>query len=298
MGKVGNKLHQITLYIPCYNAEAFLDRVIPAVMAQTYEITQVLIIDDGSTDQTAAKAESYVSGARYPMRVIRQPKNLGLAIARNTAVTEASTQFIAALDSDVVPDKNWLEMLVAEMKDDVSGVGGELLEMYQKTLPDQWRAIHMVQHRGPQIIRRPPFLWGCNTLFRKKVIEDAGLYKEYCKTNAEDVKLCEAIRDKHILIYTPHAKCKHLRRDTLASLRKNFWKWYYYGCYETPEFRKTLSSNIRHIKRIAGLLKKDFLDRNIKNTLVTLSMMPYTITMDWIDWRQYKRKQQDGDKNR
>ncbi|BBO88324.1 hypothetical protein DSCOOX_15040 [Desulfosarcina ovata subsp. ovata] len=256
-------------------------------MAQTYEIAEVLIVDDGSTDQTAAVAEAYIPNARYPMRVIRQPENLGLAIARNTAVRETSTEFIAALDSDVLPDQKWLEMLVAEMEDDVSGVGGELLEMYQTSLPDKWRAIHMVQHRGPDIIRRPPFLWGCNTLFRKRVIEEAGLYKEYCKTNAEDVKLCETIRDKHILIYTPHAKCKHLRRDTPASLRKNFWKWYYYGCFETPHFKKTIASNIRHFRRIFGLIGNDVADRDLKLAMMSFSMLTYTFMMDWLDWWRF-----------
>lgn len=278
------KILAITLYIPCYNAAQFLDKVLPAVMAQTYPIHKVIIIDDGSTDETVAIAERHAEEARYPLTIIRQPNNMGLAVGRNTAIRQTDTEYIAALDSDVMPDPEWLENLVTEMTDDVSGVGGELLEFYQDTIPDQWRAVHMVQHRGRQKVYRPPFLWGCNTLFRTKVLVDAGLYPEYCRTNAEDVKLCEAIRDEHVLVYTHKARCKHLRRDTEASLRKNFWKWYYYGCFEQPELSKVWKSNIRHLKRVGGLLKQDWKERNWERGLLTLSMAPYTVFMDWKDW--------------
>jgi len=142
----------------------------------------------------------------------------------------------------------------------------------------------LVPHRGPRRVWRPPFLWGCNTLFRRSVLVEAGLYPEYCRTNAEDVKLCEAIRDRHVLVYTHLAKCKHLRRDSLASLRRNFWKWYYYGCYAKPCFRGACTSNVRHAKRIFGLLQQDVRNRDVPSGLVTLSMLPYTCSMDWLDW--------------
>lgn len=275
----------ITLYIPCYNASQYLDRVLSAVMEQTYPIKEVLLIDDGSTDDSALIAGRFIQ-ARFPLRIIRQPRNMGLAVARNTAVRMCTTEFIAALDSDVMPHPDWLENLVAEMSEDVSGVGGELLEYYQDTLPDKWRAIHMVQHRGPQRVWRPPFLWGCNTLFRRQVLLDAGLYPEYCRTNAEDVKLCEAIRDRHNFVYTHLAKCLHMRRDSLSSLRRNYWKWYYYGCYEQPSLPGAWASNTRHVRRIWGKLRKDAGERDLARGLVTVSMLPYTCAMDWIDlWR-------------
>jgi glycosyltransferase involved in cell wall biosynthesis len=275
---------EVTLYIPAYNAAAFLDRVLPAVMGQTHPLAQVLVVDDGSTDDTAAVVARHAKNSRYPLRVIRHPANKGLAASRNTAIRETATDFVAALDADVLPASDWLERLAAEMTDEVSAVGGELLEHYRTSLPDRWRAVHMVQHRGPRRVWRPPFLWGCNTLFRRSVLVEAGLYPEYCRTNAEDVKLCEAIRDRHVLVYTHLAKCEHLRRDSLASLRRNFWKWYYYGCYAQPSLGGAMASNLRHARRIWGLLRRDIRDREARRGLVTLSMLPYTCAMDWTDW--------------
>lgn len=276
-------MRPVSLYIPCYNASQYLDRVLAGVMAQTYPLAEVLIIDDGSTDDSWALAEAWAAKGPYPLRVIRQPGNLGLAAARNTAVRAASCELIAALDSDVVPAPDWLARLEEELTDKVSGVGGELLETYQTTLADRWRTVHMVQHRGPRRVERPPFLWGCNTLFKRNVLIEAGLYDEYCKTNAEDVKLCEAIRDRHLLVYTHLAKCRHLRRDTPGSLMRNFWKWYYYGCYQPPKPALTLASNLRHLRRLWGILAKDLADRDLARAGLTLAMIPYTCAKDWMD---------------
>ncbi len=276
-------MKDISLYIPCYNAARFLPEVLSAVMNQTHPLREVLVVDDGSTDDTARVAQGFAESARYPLRILRQPGNLGLAVARNTAIRSLDAEYIAALDSDVVPSPDWLEQLAKEMTDEVSGVGGELLETYQTTLADRWRTVHMVQHRGPNRVVRPPFLWGCNTLFRRSVLVEAGLYDEYCKTNAEDVKLCEAIRDRHVLIYTHLAKCRHLRRDTPKSLMRNYWKWYYYGCYQPVRASRALASNGRHLRRLWTIIKKDIADRDLQRLLISLPLAPYTCAMDWID---------------
>jgi len=276
-------VYKVSLYIPCYNASHYLERVLNAVMAQTHPIEEVLVIDDGSTDDTAAMAERMAAGSRYPLRVVRHPRNLGLACARNSGVRESKCDLVASVDSDVAPEPDWLAKLVEEMTDDVSAVGGELREAYQTILPDRWRAHHMLQRRGPDRIYRPPFIWGSNSLFRKEVILKAGLYNEYCRTNAEDVKLCELIRDEHVLIYTPFARCNHLRRDSVRSVMRNFWKWYYYGCFQKPSLSCTMVSNKRHVSRLWGILKKDVADRDTGRIALTLALFPYTCLRDWID---------------
>jgi glycosyltransferase involved in cell wall biosynthesis len=275
---------RISLYIPCYNAAGYLDRVLAAVMAQTHPIGEVLVIDDGSTDETVAVAGRWLESSRYPLRIIRHPENLGLASARNTGVREARSELVASVDSDVAPEPDWLARLAQEMTPDVSGVGGELREAYQTELPDRWRAKHMLQRRGPERIYRPPFIWGSNSLFRREVLFEAGLYNVVCRTNAEDVKLCEIIRDRHVLIYTPFAKCNHLRRDTVRSVMRNFWKWYYYGCFQKPSPGCAVASNGRHFRRLWGILKKDVAERDPARIALTLTLFPYTFARDWIDW--------------
>jgi len=282
---------RISLYIPCYNAAGYLDRVLAAVMAQTHPVDEVLVIDDGSTDDTVAVAGRWLAASRYPLRIVSHPENLGLASARNTGVREARCELVACVDSDVAPEPDWLARLAEEMTGDVAGVGGELREAYQTELPDRWRANHMLQRRGTKRIYRPPFIWGSNSLFRRGVLLGAGLYNVRCRTNAEDVKLCEIIRDEHVLVYTPHAKCNHLRRDTVRSVMRNFWKWYYYGCFQTPTLGGTVVSNGRHVRRLWGILKKDVAARDAERIALSLALFPYTCARDWIDWwrRRHER---------
>lgn len=98
-------MSRVSVIIPAFNAQRFLRQAIDSVLAQTYRDFEVLVVDDGSTDGTAAIAESYGE----PVRVIRQP-NAGPSAARNRGIRESSSELIAFLDSDDL----WLPEKLAE----------------------------------------------------------------------------------------------------------------------------------------------------------------------------------------
>jgi hypothetical protein len=84
----------VSAVIPAYNAEQFISDTIQSVLAQTYEIAEIIVVDDGSSDRTAEVA------AGFPRtHVIRRP-NGGQAAARNTGIHAASGEWIAFLDHD------------------------------------------------------------------------------------------------------------------------------------------------------------------------------------------------------
>lgn len=88
----------VSVIIPAYNCAALLAEAVASVRAQTYEDYEVIVVDDGSTDDTADVAEKLA--ADWPrMRAIRA-EHKGLAAARNRAVTEMKGQWIAMLDAD------------------------------------------------------------------------------------------------------------------------------------------------------------------------------------------------------
>ena len=93
---------RVSVVIPAYNAEAYLEECVRSVLTQTHAVTEVLIVDDGSTDGTKILAESF--GA--PVRLLQQ-KQGGPARARNLGVNEAVGEWIAFLDADDfwLPDK-------------------------------------------------------------------------------------------------------------------------------------------------------------------------------------------------
>ncbi len=92
------KTHLITVIMPCFNAEAFVESTIANVFGQTYSNIELIIVDDGSTDQSSLilkEAAKKYSG----LTILIQP-NMGPYPARNLALKHANGEFIAFLDAD------------------------------------------------------------------------------------------------------------------------------------------------------------------------------------------------------
>lgn len=85
----------VSVIIPAYNAAGYLDRAVQSVLAQTYPVTEILIVDDGSRDETFERAEAMPP----PVRAIRKA-NGGPASARNLGAREATGEWLAFLDAD------------------------------------------------------------------------------------------------------------------------------------------------------------------------------------------------------
>jgi glycosyltransferase involved in cell wall biosynthesis len=91
---------KISTIIPAYNAEKHIVRAIDSVLAQTRPADEIIVIDDGSTDNTAGIVRSYGD----KVKLIQQP-NAGASVARNTGIEAAAGDWIAFLDAD----DEWLE---------------------------------------------------------------------------------------------------------------------------------------------------------------------------------------------
>lgn len=96
----------VSVIIPVYNCERYLAQAIESVLAQTYQPTEVIIVDDGSTDSSSAIARSYKE-----INYIYQC-NQGVAAARNTGIAASQGQFIAFLDADDLWTPKKLEVQV------------------------------------------------------------------------------------------------------------------------------------------------------------------------------------------
>lgn len=94
---------KISVIIAAYNAERYIAKAIESCLSQTYAPHEIIVIDDASTDGTAAVAESFPS----PVRVIRLAENMGVAAARNRGVQASTGDWLAFLDADdwFLPDK-------------------------------------------------------------------------------------------------------------------------------------------------------------------------------------------------
>src|SRR5947209_4924853 len=88
----------VSVIVPAYNAENFIGETLNSVLAQTYENIEVIVVDDGSRDLTAAIVKNAARRDRR-VKLLRQ-QNLGVAMARNLAIARSSGEYIAPLDAD------------------------------------------------------------------------------------------------------------------------------------------------------------------------------------------------------
>ncbi len=85
----------VSVIIPTYNSAHFVVEAVESVLAQTWQDLEIVVIDDGSTDETAAVMTRFGPPVRYI-----QQRNGGVAVARNKGIRESSGKYIAFLDAD------------------------------------------------------------------------------------------------------------------------------------------------------------------------------------------------------
>lgn len=98
---------KISIIVPVYNAEEYLDKCISSILNQTEKDIQLILVDDGSTDGSRGLCESY---AEADSRVLfLHQKNAGVSAARNLGISKASGKYIGFVDSD-----DWIELEMFE----------------------------------------------------------------------------------------------------------------------------------------------------------------------------------------
>lgn len=104
----------ISIIIPIYKVEKYIDRCLASVQAQSFSDFEVLMVDDGSPDRSAEIAEKYTADSRF--KLLRQ-ENKGPGIARNAALAQAQGEYVAFVDSDDAVTADYLEKLYAAAKE-------------------------------------------------------------------------------------------------------------------------------------------------------------------------------------
>ena len=149
----------VSVIVPCYNMEAYLLETLQSVVASDYAPLEVIVVDDGSTDGSAAMAEAFAR-EHTMVKVIRQP-NQGVSAARNNAIRHAKGDYILPVDADNLITSDYVRLAaeVLDARPDVLVVAGEADFFGDRTGP--WH--------------QPPF--SLRLLARKNMIDTCAMFR-------------------------------------------------------------------------------------------------------------------------
>lgn len=147
----------ISAVIPAYNAAKYIARSIDSVLAQTHPVDEIVVVDDGSTDNTAEVIKDYGEQVRY----IHQP-NAGVSAARNTGIQAATSNWIAFLDADDewLPEKIELQSQLLIRNPDLVWTTGNY---YECLCDENRRAAHTPAHQSGKYLEKQDYF---NSYFR------------------------------------------------------------------------------------------------------------------------------------
>lgn len=189
----------ISLIIPVYNAEHTLDRCINSIQKQTFQKWEMILIDDGSDDNSAAICDKYTSEDTR-IHVIHQ-KNKGASAARNAGISKAQGEYLMFIDSDDTIGSFFLEKYITaihEMKADVV-IGGYTLikESGERVLYNPTGNQVFCNEIWEKICENPqPFGYLWNKIFKMDIVKKWNLALREDMYSQEDLDFCISYFDK------------------------------------------------------------------------------------------------------
>ena len=212
-------MNSTTAVIPVHNRADLLGRLLDSIGRQTLPFTEIIVIDNASTDGAADLART------RGCRVIAMNENAGFARAVNRGWQSASTEWVAILNSDVELDDHWLERLTAAPSASFA-TGLILAAANRRVIDGTWDLLsragcaYRVGHGEPARETRPaPIAIAPATacLFRRDVLERLGGFDESFGSYLEDVDLgLRCLRNGLSGIYVPDAIAYHHGSATLG----------------------------------------------------------------------------------
>ena len=200
--------------VPVYNGATTVAQTVECLLRQSLTPREILIIDDGSMDNTANVLKPFANQILYTFK-----ENGGPASARNLGARLASGSFVAFTDSDCLPERDWLRLLVAGFdSDEIAGVGGTVKGI-DDSLIGQYVDLTRLMEPAENPLGEIEYLITANACFRREALLAAGLFDErFRKPGGEEPAVCRRIRELGFQFgFAAEAVVLHHHRQTVSS---------------------------------------------------------------------------------
>jgi O-antigen biosynthesis protein len=208
---------KVSVVVCAYNAADTIDDCLSSLAALTYPRFEIIVVNDGSRDDTSGRAHGYAG-----VRVIDIP-NGGLSAARNVGLAEATGEIVAYTDADVRVDRDWLTYLIQPLLSPAFvGSGGP------NVVPPDDPFVAQCVARSPggptQVLlddRVAEHVPGCNMAFRRDALLAIGGFNPVYLRAGDDVDVCWRLQAKGLQVgFAPSALVWHHHRSSV----KAYWR--------------------------------------------------------------------------
>lgn len=205
----------VSIVIPVRNGAVPIARCLDSIMALDYPAgrREVIVVDNGSTDGTAAAARA------YPVTVISHPQP-GVAHARNVGIRAAQGEIIAFVDADCVVEKGWLRELQAGADNPAVGCFvGPIVALETGRLVARWVEDRELISQERLLSGSPPVAAAGNIAYRKAVFDAVGVFDENMIAGEDGDLFWRMVRsDRFLVRYNRKARVRHAHPDRVGPL--------------------------------------------------------------------------------
>ncbi len=217
----------VSVVVPVLNAARTLSRCLGALVQLDPAPIEILVVDNGSTDDSRAIAERFAASHRaITVRVLDAPRR-GASIARNVGVRQAAGAVIAFTDADCAPEPSWLAPLMRPFADPrTAAVAGRVVGDPGHSLLEIFSSLYTLQLPAEQQVHTTftPFAGGfptANLAIRREGFMTVQGFDERVAIYGEDYDLCARIyAEGWQIVYEPGAVVRHHHRTSLQSVLK------------------------------------------------------------------------------
>lgn len=197
--------NKISIIIPVYNAEEYLDRCLKSVLDQGFASYEVILVDDGSTDSSALICDRY-SATDSRFRTIHKP-NGGVSSARNAGLALAKGEYVMFLDSDDALCPNALDLMTDQLKGEDLVIGGFV--EYISAIPHRTEVPRFAESYSKSQIQ--DFFEA--ELRRNCVLLDSPWAKLYKRKSLGELTFCENLSyaEDKLFVFNFLARCNSIR---------------------------------------------------------------------------------------
>ncbi|MBC7850506.1 MAG: glycosyltransferase family 2 protein [Chitinophagaceae bacterium] len=262
------KTSTVSVIIPAYNAEKHIAETLRSVLQQSFSNLQVIVINDGSTDKTAAIVGQFLGDSR--VQLVNQ-HNAGCSAAKNTGLAHATGDFIQYLDADDLLSQNKIEEQVECLKNEPFGIAVCRTEVFSDKIGDRGQEIDTAfLYTTANTLSFVLNLYGSNGrngmiqpnafLVSKELSNAIGLWDVSISPcpDEDGEYFCRAMLKASSISYTKQGINYYRKQDNGSSLSKQFSQLHARGALLSLQLKAAHLQMVENSKRVKDVIAKHY----------------------------------------